>query len=163
MVHTNARTHKKNPTYTQKYEALPVRTKLHARIHANGTYMHTQRLQLFFHKSPIETDRTRSVSVPRVTHRPEKEIRDAMLMNVHVIVSFTLCVFLHLLAGCYSITPESQLVSLSLTLVSSGPACSYMLIVVSNDRRGFGCRITARKCNYQPGGLMWQNLRATHP
>lgn len=69
------------------------------------------------------------------------------LLCVCVIVKVVLCLFLCLLPGCCSITPESQLASLNLTPLSSGPACSYMLIVVLNGCRGFHCLITKRTWN----------------
>lgn len=108
-----------------------------------------------------------------VAHRPGKLVqRCHTLVNVYVVVSVTLCVFLYLLAGCCCITPESQLASLSLTTVSSGPACSYMLIVVLNGRGGFWLPHYSENMQLLSGGgwvgrlvggRMRQNLRGTHP
>lgn len=100
----------------------------HISVECGKTQSYTHAHKMTKRYSPIQTDRRTWNS------RSEKwDLRCVLcerLWMLCIIVNITPCFSLHFLAGCCSISPESQLATLSLTPISSGPACSYMLIVV---------------------------------
>lgn len=75
----------------------------------------------------------------------------------------TLGVFLHLLAGCFSITPESQLASLSLTPITSS---TRMLIHVNYSlewHQRFLLPYYSGNMEITTSGMMWQKSQSTTP
>lgn len=135
---------------------------VHAHKHLPCTYTCTQRLQLVFHNSPIQSNRIHSVSSrshPWAWNRSS----DMLCTCESVCYCQCHCVFLHLLAGYCSITQESQLASLSLTPISSGPTFSYMVIVVLNGLGKIRLPHYSKNVQLTTRGMMLQNLRAAHP